>query len=340
MAEDHERAIRYLPLREQHRCFPRLLQRTLFILAVAGTLLACSLERESEAPTPPAERSVSESPAQPNPEGVETPRESSASESAVPVTEVRVARPARKDPSLNVKAFQTPDEYIELIRRSQLTFPMSVQGLGQDAVGPLLAILGDPEYMEYWNSVSLTIAIVDGEHESSEALLRYVRRRDDWRSHLPEHRFRTYVIGKIAGVGRLGLVGDEETLTLVKSALTVEGARALVSEWFDDCAPHTKMRPDKLLAMVQGEAARAMVQAGDAEGIRQVEDLYTLVSTTKEQSLPETTDVDWLRTRLATVLGIRDLIHDVGMERYLDILAVQETRSRVILRYAAKYRLE
>lgn len=274
-------------------------------------------------------------------EEVETPREPSARESAMPGSEVPAARPARKDPSLNVKAFQSPEEYIELLRTFPYAFAKAVQPLGQDAVQPLLAILDDPEYMRSWNRVSFAIVLVDREHESSEALLRYIRRNDDWRAHLREDQLGIYVLGKIAAVGRLGLVADHEALDVVKSALTVEGARTLVGEWFDDCASRAGIGgPDVLVALIQGNAARAMVHAGDAEGIRRVEDLHALLSSTKETSVPETTDVETLEGELIIALAKRDLIRDVGMEKYLEISANSYTSDYVLEPYEAKYKQE
>lgn len=276
-------------------------------------------------------------PSQADSDDVSTTGEMSASESSIPVNDIPATRPARKDPSLNVKAFQSPEEYVELLWRHPFSFERAVYPLGQDAVRPLLTLLDDPEHIQFWSRISFAISIVDREHESTEALLRYIRRKDDWRTHLQQSQLLPYVVGKIATLGHLGLVADQQALDVAKSALTVEGAKTLVGEWLDDCAPHTEWGADVLIAYIQGQAARAIVRTGDAAGIEQVEDLYELLSSTKEESLPEATDVWELKMNLVTALATRDLIHDVGRERYLEILTDSHARNSILERYREKY---
>jgi len=309
------------------------------VLALVGAFVVSELfgKESSKGRDENATETGSTIPSPADPEAVETLKESSASESAVPVTEVPASRPARKDASLNVKAFQSPEEYIELLQRYPFTFESAVQPFGQDAVQPLLAILDDPDYMQYWNQVSFAIVLIDREHESCEALLRYIRRSDDWRSRLREDQLFSYVVGKMSTIERLGLVGDQEALHVAKSALTEAGARALVGEWFDDYVAHSGRSPERLVAMIQGSAARGIVHAGDAAGIRQVEDLYALLSSASENSLPETPDVSTMLARLVVALAARDLIRDVGMESYLDIMTDYHEFGYVITGYEQKY---
>ena len=214
--------------------------------------------------------------------------------------------------------YSDPREFVKLIWYEGMSYKSARRLIKSDSLPTLYELLKDPEYASYWAKVTKLIGWLSdkGNHESIAALYDYFRRGDDWTIVTDPTAGHSRVLGKIRSLGSIGRIGGTEADSILKKALTAEGAQELAGEWIDGPLP-LKSKFDKtyVIEHIQGAAAVGIVYSQNEENIRLVEELYEKeVAEYKENKV-----ITELGNHLVGALAYRDLIREKGMEAYLNL---------------------
>jgi hypothetical protein len=115
-------------------------------------------------------------------------------------------------------------------------------------------------------------------------------------------------MGSLRLLGRFSL---DQTEAILRQALTREGAEALSSNWLGS-VPEWLAKDDEAISMVQGSAAAGLVYTQKPDNVELVRQAYETehLRCVQRQANSE------LRNQLADAMADRDLISEMGIDRF------------------------
>jgi len=194
----------------------------------------------------------------------------------------------------------------------------------------LLLAMRDAAYVPRWQRVAMLIAIVGDDESCAKTVLDYVRAPEGWDSNVYDER----VILKAQTLMWAGRIGGAATCATLRQALSAEGARELIKEWAQGPLPPWAREKTNLIDQVRGSAAMGLVLAQDAKGMKLVERLYWEV----HSEVRRNKDLGKMHSGLISAMAARDLIADIGMDKYLNERVGSDVSWEDLRRYHEKYR--
>lgn len=209
------------------------------------------------------------------------------------------------------------------------------QLLDTDDLLELYELLEDPQYQEYWHRTAEVIAYLSDRpnEKTADVLLAYSRRQDDW-SKLPEQRRWFEAMGKIRALSWVGMTGTQRHQEILRKVLDEQGAIAFAEDWINGPlpAPWNEDR-SQAVANLQGYAAIGLVYAGGQENWTAVEHLYRM----EHKACIEEQRVTQLYNGLITAMAERDVIEEVGLDRWMEYSGQGGDREEVLQPHIFNY---
>lgn len=178
--------------------------------------------------------------------------------------------------------------------------------LPPEAVPVLQRMLNDLEWASYRESIAATIGQISHDPSSVPVLLDYVRSPADWASLDHEGRFRA-ITARNGVLQYLGLIGGTEAVQALRTAITREGATALVQRWHTNEHVASVKNSQQIIDQVQGWAAVGLVFTQDPENLAILERM--------RQNAPGS---------FADALIVQRIIEQHGFDKALEILNTPE----------------
>ena len=208
-------------------------------------------------------------------------------------------------------------EFIKLQWLNGIPYRQTRRLLEEDSLAALYQMLEDPQYASRWPDIAKIIGFISEDANSVPELVNYIRRREDWSTVRTDREGVARIVGKVKTLLWVGLVGGETANTLLRKAVTLEGARELAKEWIDGELPGSfGNKRSELVELIQGSAAIGIVHSQHAENMRLVEQEYRQVHADCEKNKVATEYYN----QLCDAMAIRDLIAEKGMKEYLGSL--------------------
>ena len=202
----------------------------------------------------------------------------------------------------------------------------------------LCSFLSEGEHTASWRTIVWMIGFIGTEGDGAVATLRdYLTRKETRCPGMWDLAF-----GKTQALLGLGLIGGQEAENVLRQAFTPEGARDLTKAWSaEDLGGQQREDPDWIVVHTRGNAAQGLVYTCQPEDTKAVEDLYNeldermshnphfqgnFADNAGKLSVEEQRD-DVLYGYLVSAMAIKDLIAEVGMPAYRDMLGTDEERA-------------
>jgi len=213
--------------------------------------------------------------------------------------------------------YSDPRKFAQLDWISGVPYKDVSRILKADSLPVLYDMLKDPKYAQHWPKIARIIGFVAYDAKDQKAvpeLLAYFQRPEDFNSTGPNLAWQR-LYGKLSALNVIGLVGGRQADETLRSALTAEGVRTLAKDWFESPLP-SAVPKEEILAITSGLAAGGLVHSQDPQAIALVEALYTREAERCKASGSDSK----LRNQLADAMIYRDIIADIGFDRYLHTL--------------------
>lgn len=208
----------------------------------------------------------------------------------------------------------------------------------------LYSVLDDPEMVRHWGDIVQMLGYLGNQSKTVPVLIEFLRRPEEGLSH----ELYAYT-AKLGSLESLGLIGGPRAEEVLREALEPDGAENLTSAWLN--APALDDDRYRFLGTFSGAAAKGLIYTRDIGNEQLVEDAYRRARQRAEPLIGKTYQADGrdmdeqiqdaaVRSRyrsLTTPLAIRDLINDIGMERYKSLIYHSEERFAAIQPYLGKY---
>ena len=189
-------------------------------------------------------------------------------------------------------------------------FAICVSNIYQPYLSVLYTLFDNEGYAPYWANLSRVIGYVSNDPNSVPVLLKYLQRNDGKKVN--------DLIGKIWTLAYIGKLGGDAANTILKKAITKEGARELVKDWVDEQLWQEKdYNKEYVVGYVRNAALKGLIFTGKLENWKIVEDLY---NQNKEVTIKDGKRTD-IMGRLSEAMGTRDFIvdHNNDVESYFRI---------------------
>jgi hypothetical protein len=175
-----------------------------------------------------------------------------------------------------------------------------------------LRLLSDDRYAEHWPKIAKMIGYL-GTAEGTAAIVDYVRREEDL-SALSEHQVLVRLLCKVGCLDGLGIIGTEEGVKILRSAVTDDGAAALAAAWINRI-PDSRAR-ELFLANLQGAAARGLVLTQTEQNVSLVRDLYDR----QKEICQRARRGNEFMSQLVDAMCYEDSIEEHGRDAFLNLL--------------------
>lgn len=139
----------------------------------------------------------------------------------------------------------------------------------KDQLPLLYQLMANPGYAPYWNNIARIIGYISDDPNSINVLLIYFQRDDI--SNVDS------IAGKVGSIAWIGKIGGEKADSILKKAITKEGARELAKLWIDKeewKKGRDKRDKDQVISYIQGAAISGLVFSGKKENWDIVDKLY------------------------------------------------------------------
>ncbi|MBN1974949.1 MAG: hypothetical protein JW787_15010 [Sedimentisphaerales bacterium] len=203
----------------------------------------------------------------------------------------------------------------------------------KDKLPVLYRLLDDEQYASYWANISKVIGYVSNDPNSIPVLLNYFMRDDGEKVN--------YMSCKIRTLSHIGKIGGPQADSILKKAITKEGAKELAKSWLDAQKWQEKMQyntKDKVIEDIQDAALEGLIFTAKQENWKIVADLYS-------QSMQDTIkskEMTPYMSSLAGAMGLRDFVidHNNDVKAYYRIQTdkLPGTMSSYIQNYLAFFR--
>jgi beta-lactamase regulating signal transducer with metallopeptidase domain len=203
--------------------------------------------------------------------------------------------------------------------------------IAKDKLPVLHKMLEDEAYASCWHNVARLIGYVSNDTNSVPVLLRYFEREEG-----PKFDSIDSLSGKIWTLVFVGQIGGPVADSVLRQALTDEGAARLAKSWIDgQLVPNTPFWGDRnsVITYIRSCAATGLVLSRRQENIDIVKRLYADCKTGKENS-------PLLEQHLAESLAIHDFITENGLEAYLGLDVSGTAMLEALRPYLKKYQGE
>ncbi|MBN1974948.1 MAG: hypothetical protein JW787_15005 [Sedimentisphaerales bacterium] len=201
--------------------------------------------------------------------------------------------------------------------------------LPKDKLPVLYRLLDDEQYAPYWPNISTVIGYVSDDPNTVSVLLNYFKRDDGEKL--------SWMTGKIWTLAYIGKIGGDAADSILRKAITKEGARELAKDWLDEQLWQEK-RPynntDKVILEIRNAASKGLIYTCKPENWKIVEDLY---NQHKETSIKNGRKTD-IVSHLMDAMGIRDFLVDNNNDIKAFYRLSPERQISVISSYYKKYR--
>ncbi|MHC4362288.1 MAG: DUF1573 domain-containing protein, partial [Planctomycetota bacterium] len=239
------------------------------------------------------------------------------------------ARPAQ-DPKLD-----EPPPIKEEDFRNQackgILFQNAQRLIAKDKLPLLHKMLEDEAYASCWHNVARLIGYISNDPNSVPVLLHYFKRADG-----PNFDSIDSLAGKIWTLVFVGQIGGPQADSVLRQALTDEGAAQLAKAWIDgQLVPNTPFWDDRnsVITFIRSCAANGLVLSRKQENIDIVKRLYADCKTSKENN-------QLLEQSLVESLAIHDFIAENGLEAYFSLDVSATAMLEALEPYLKKYRAE
>ncbi|MHC4527181.1 MAG: WD40 domain-containing protein, partial [Planctomycetota bacterium] len=136
----------------------------------------------------------------------------------------------------------------------------------KDKLPLLYEMLQDRNYAAHWHRIARTICFASDRDDAANSvgvLLDYLQRDDVW--NLTDSG---KIMGKVGVMCLMGIIGGPEVDSVLRKAVTLEGAAELVKNWIDKKRPivpesDSWNRAEFVRTMIRGEASRGLGLTGD-----------------------------------------------------------------------------
>ncbi|MBN1974947.1 MAG: hypothetical protein JW787_15000 [Sedimentisphaerales bacterium] len=218
-------------------------------------------------------------------------------------------------------------QYVELTDfvTQEMRFGVSyrlVKGMFSSDKLPLLyQLLDDESYVPYWGNIAKVIGFISEDPNTVPILLKYIQRNDGDKVN--------WLNGKIWILCEIGKIGGKEADSILRKAITKEGARELVKDWVDEELWQDKVYDSNgVILIVRNAAVKGLINTCKPENWKIVEDIIENVNN-------ENKDIAILA---AEALSVRDFIveNDNDIEAFYRVEV--DRLPGVITKYYKKYR--
>ena len=219
-------------------------------------------------------------------------------------------------------------DFVKLEMRFGISYRLIKGMVSKDQLPLLYKLLEDEQYAPYWPNIARVIGLASNEPDTVSVLLKYLQRDDGKRVNDLQ--------GKIWSLAYIGKIGGKEADSILKKAITKEGAKELTKSWLDDQLWKDDFKSydkEEVIIEVQKAALHGLVFTGKPENWKIVEDLY---NRNKEISMKNGEKTDIISS-LVSVMGARDFIidHNNNPEAYFRI--EHDNAPGTLMSYTQKY---
>ncbi len=196
----------------------------------------------------------------------------------------------------------------------------------KDDLPKLYELLKDDNYAPYWTNVSQVIGFISDDPNSIPFLLDYFQRNDGAKNFS--------MLGKLWSLAWIGKIGGTLADSILKKAVTKEGARELAKNWIDEELWQDeifKENKDAVIAYIRNDALKGLVLSGKQENIDFVTKLFNEQMAISLQNKKPTE----LINALGDAMTLKDYIADYGIDSFFAIWHSDD--GRYIMPYVEKY---
>lgn len=172
-----------------------------------------------------------------------------------------------------------PCNFIKLTWAHGMDYKYAQRLIGKEKLPTLHKMLENPDYAPYWHRVAELIGCVSDDSNSIPILLRYIQRDDtnawDWKSNARKNGYRM-IMGKVRAFEWIGKIGGNRVNSILRDALTEEGAQRLTKAWIDGELPvlGKKGGRKEVIEVLRGRAAMGLVFTQQTDNINLVKQQY------------------------------------------------------------------
>lgn len=254
---------------------------------------------------------------------------------AMAVVDAQPAAPPATAPAIDYTAVYPRSRDIRAFARARpaeggVPYSIAKREYSAADLSELHAMVLDPKEAPDARMRAATIIGYLGSGKSSvNVLVESVTRPEDFAAPTsPNIPASARVTAKVRALEWAGLAGKDDASAILRKAITPQGAAELAAQWIDSPAlPNVNGGKDAILDAIRGRAAIGLVYSQVPENLELVEETYQR----SEAERPAFTNL------LSEAMARRDMIADMGMEKYLaDTMAGGRGRG-AIATYLQKY---
>lgn len=228
-----------------------------------------------------------------------------------------------------------PREFVKLEWYSGVHYKTVRRLITDDKLPVLHELLKDRNYAQYWDKVALLIGYASDDPCSVPVLLEYFQRDDSWNWTFIDRAIGIpRIAGKISALVWIGKIGGDEADTVLREAVTEEGALRLADAWIDGNLLETSSsygNKENVVTLIRCRAAQGLAYSGKPENIDIVKRLYA----EEDARCREDKKVTKLYNGLVDAMSTQAFIADNSRENLLE--SHGEDQHSLLRPYIRKY---
>lgn len=206
------------------------------------------------------------------------------------------------------------------------------------------SILRDTKKYDSWWTAASLICLRSDTEEASDVIQELIRRPEDVRDLRENQRY--WLFGKKAMlIELLGIVRTDADVETLHSAITLDGAKEIASQWIDSIPTGEYFGSEyEIYDLVQGRAGRGLAYAGDPDSLSLLESTYKEFREKVEEmnfDAPRS-DIEGYEEsvfgQLADAMALKDYLEVIDRESAIPQLLLGGIQSDIFAEYGAKYR--
>jgi hypothetical protein len=245
------------------------------------------------------------------------------------IRKYRVSIP--EEDSANTSSNDKANELREYVKLGGVSYEYSREKFGRDQLPVLYELLRDENYAQYWHNVATVIGYISNDSNSVPVLLDYFQ-RDDGMNINDQSRF----LGKIWSLAWMGKIGSKTADSILRKAVTEEGAEELAKNWIDKELWRTLGNSrERTVVNIQEAAIHGLVYSGKQENLDFVEKFY---NQQKDISIKNKATSDLMNT-LISAMAKKDYIANHGIGEFFHIDGKETLYLPGLMPYLDKYNI-
>jgi len=229
-----------------------------------------------------------------------------------------------------------PCNFVKVNWFSGMHYKTARRLIKKDKLPLLHKMLEDKSCAPDWNKAALLIGFISDDPSSVPVLLKFFQRNDSWSwKSVGKSTGISRMSGKVSTLMWIGKIGGSEADSILREAVTKQGALRLASDWIDgDLVSGSKSYGNKenVVTLIRGRAAKGLAFSGNPKNIEIVKQLYAQ----EHAYCLKNKKVTRLYNGLVDAMSIQDFIAENGRESYLETFG-ESNRLDVIAPYITKY---